>query len=279
MSGSPAISFITTCKGRLQHLMQSLPAMAAQPGTETIVVDYDCPDGSAAWVGANFPAVRVVRVQNQPIFSAARARNLGAAAATAPWLCFVDADTLLHPDFAASVLAVAAPGFYCQCVHGRRALAGSVVLPQAAFALLQGYDEVLEGWGGEDRDLYHRLEGLGLRQLELPAHLLDTIQHGIDLRTRFHRLRDPMDAWLINRMYLEIKHGMLALTGEDPPTEIRQHIHAEIEAEFFAAQAASRTASYTLSEGWRKFMPNYQVERILTVRVRPGSPRPPGDPG
>ena len=36
MSGSPAISFITTCKGRLQHLMQSLAGMAAQPGTETI---------------------------------------------------------------------------------------------------------------------------------------------------------------------------------------------------------------------------------------------------
>ena len=278
MPGSPAISFITTCKGRLQHLMQSLPTMAAQPGTETIVVDYDCPDGSADWVAAHFPAIRVVRVAQQPIFNAARARNLGAAAATAPWLCFVDADTLLHPDFAASVLAVAAPGFYYQCVHGRRALAGSVVLPQAAFARLQGYDEVLEGWGGEDRDLYHRLERLGLRQPDLPAHLLDTIRHGIDLRTRFHRIQNPMNAWLINRMYLEVKHGILALTGEDPPTEIRQRIHAEIEAEVFAAQAASRTASYTLSEGWRKFMPNHQVERILTVRVQPDNTRTPGGP-
>ena len=87
-----------------------------------------------------------------------------------------------------------------------------------------------------------------------------------------------MNAWLINRMYLEVKHGILALTGEDPPTKIRQRIHAEIEAEVFAAQAASRTASYTLSEGWRKFMPNHQVERILTVRVQPDNTRTPGGP-
>ncbi|MBM4221050.1 MAG: hypothetical protein FJ170_03775, partial [Gammaproteobacteria bacterium] len=80
MLDKPALSFITTCKGRLQHLMQTLPKMAAQPGTETIVVDYDCPDNSGDWVAANFPAVRVVRVKDQPIFVASRARNLGAAA-------------------------------------------------------------------------------------------------------------------------------------------------------------------------------------------------------
>lgn len=39
ISESPSISRITTCKGRLQHLMQTLPAMAGQAGTETIVVD------------------------------------------------------------------------------------------------------------------------------------------------------------------------------------------------------------------------------------------------
>lgn len=275
MPETPSIALITTCKGRLPHLMQSLPAMAAQPGTETIVVDYDCPDGSGNWVAANFPAVRVVRAAGQPVFNVARARNLGAAAASAPWLCFVDADTLLHPGFAAAVRAAADPGVYCQCVHGRRELAGSVVLPRAAFAQLEGYDEVIEGWGGEDRDLYHRLERLGLRRLDLPAHLLDTIRHGVELRTRFQRIRNPTTAWLINRMYLEVKHGMLALTGAEPPTEIRRRIHAEIEAEVFAAQAAGRIASYTLSEDWRQFMPGHELERILTVRVRPDSSRTP----
>lgn len=242
--------------------------MAAQPDSETIVVDYDCPEGTSTWVGAHFPAVRVVHVTQQPVFNLARARNLGAAVATAPWLCFVDADTLLHPDFATTVLALVDPGRFCQCVHGRHELAGSVLLPRAAFTAIQGYDEVLEGWGGEDRDLYHRLHRLGLRRLELPAHLLDTIQHGVELRTRFHRIQNRMSAWMVNRMYLEAKHGMHALTGEEPPVEVRRRIYGEIEAEVLAARAAGRPASYSLSEGWRAFISDHQVERILTVRVR-----------
>ena len=37
----PAICFVVTCKGRLHHLRQTLPALAAQAGTECVVVDYD----------------------------------------------------------------------------------------------------------------------------------------------------------------------------------------------------------------------------------------------
>jgi glycosyltransferase involved in cell wall biosynthesis len=276
MLDKPSLSFITTCKGRLQHLMQTLPKMAAQPGTETIVVDYDCPDHSGDWVAANFPAVRVVRVRDQPIFNAARARNLGAATAVAPWLCFVDADTLLHPDFAANVLAVASPGVYCQGVHGRHELVGTIALSQAAFALVQGYDEVMQGWGAEDADLYNRLQRTGQRRVDLPVHLLDTIKHGSDLRTRFHRIDNQISSWTINQMYLELKYGIQSLTGKEAPTEIRRRIYTDIEAEVLAAQAARRTASYTLSSGWCRFIPNHQVERILTVRVRPG---PSGIPG
>lgn len=279
MTRTPGISFITTCKGRLQHLVKTLPIMAAQPGCETIVVDYDCPEGAAAWVAANFPAVRVVRVTRQPVFNIGRARNLGAGVAMAPWLCFLDADTLLHPDFAATVLSLVDPGLYCQCIHGRHELAGSVLLPRAAFTAVQGYDEVMEGWGGEDRDLYHRLQRLGLRRLELPAHLLETIQHGGELRTRFHRIQNRMSAWMVNRMYLEAKHGMLALTGEEPPIDVRRRIYGEIEAEVLASRLAGRPASYSLSEGWRKFISDHQVERILTIRVRaqanPGPARSP----
>ena len=69
-SPAPVFSIVTTCKGRLEHLKQSLPRMAAQAGAEVIVVDYDCPDGAGAWVAENFPAVRVVRVADAPLFNA-----------------------------------------------------------------------------------------------------------------------------------------------------------------------------------------------------------------
>ena len=75
----PAISFVTTCKGRLSALKQSLPRMVAQPHAEVIVVDYDCPEGTGAWVAAEHPAARVVQVRDAPVFNIARARNLDLA--------------------------------------------------------------------------------------------------------------------------------------------------------------------------------------------------------
>ena len=37
------ITFITTCRGRLAHLRETLPSFAAQPDAAVIVVDYRLP--------------------------------------------------------------------------------------------------------------------------------------------------------------------------------------------------------------------------------------------
>ena len=51
----PLMSAIVTCKGRLEHLKQTLPLLMAMPDSEVIVVDYDCPDRSGDWVRAEHP--------------------------------------------------------------------------------------------------------------------------------------------------------------------------------------------------------------------------------
>ena len=98
-AAAPLVSIVTTCKGRLHHLRRSLPNFLAQPDTEVIVVDYDCPDETAGVCAREFPAVRVVKVENAPRFNWARARNLGAAAARGTWIAFFDADIVMAPDF------------------------------------------------------------------------------------------------------------------------------------------------------------------------------------
>ena len=65
----PLLSIVTTCKGRLHHLRRSLPRFLAQPNTEVIVVDYDCPDGTSDVVAREFPAARVVAVKDRPHFA------------------------------------------------------------------------------------------------------------------------------------------------------------------------------------------------------------------
>jgi len=43
---APKFSIVTTCKGRLGNLQQSLPTFVAQAAAEVVVVDYDCPEST-----------------------------------------------------------------------------------------------------------------------------------------------------------------------------------------------------------------------------------------
>ena len=87
------ITFVTTCRGRLRHLRETLPTFVRQPDAAVVVVDYSCPEACGDWVEANFPHVEVVRSPDSPRFELSRARNLGAARVRSPWICFIDADT------------------------------------------------------------------------------------------------------------------------------------------------------------------------------------------
>jgi hypothetical protein len=43
---TPKFSIVTTWKGRLRDLQQSLPTFVSQAAAEVVVVDYDCPEGT-----------------------------------------------------------------------------------------------------------------------------------------------------------------------------------------------------------------------------------------
>ncbi len=56
----PRFSIVTTCKGRLEHLRQSLPIFSRR-AAEVVVVDYDCPQKTRDFVASDFPGGKVVR--------------------------------------------------------------------------------------------------------------------------------------------------------------------------------------------------------------------------
>lgn len=184
---TPTLAFVTTCKGRLHHLRETLPTMTAQTPDELIVVDYGCPDGTCDWVEANVPAAKVVRA-SQPGggFNLARARNIGAAAATSDWLLFIDADTRCAPDLASGLRQALRAGAFLspQTQQTRQSIevSGCCAVAAADFAAVEGYDEVFEGWGREDRDFYLRLRLAGRKHEHFPLEWLDPIVHGDDER-------------------------------------------------------------------------------------------------
>mgnify|MGYP000945127979 CR=1 FL=1 len=228
MAAAPGdLTFVTTCKGRLSHLQQSLPRMCAQPGARVVVVDYNCPDGTAAWVRANAPNVTVVCEEQDTGWSASRARNMGAAAVTTPWLMLVDADILLAEDFSARIMPTLDPScFYCADPQTPQNW-GTVICPRERFMQAGGYDEIYRGWGSEDDDLYEMLEWNGARRGGFPADLLVEVDHSDEVRNRFHKV-SITTAHRINQTYRRIKFDIMAIMRDQIIPEERRNLYEQV---------------------------------------------------
>lgn len=213
----PRFSIITTCKGRLHHLRQSLPSWLRQPDCEVIVVDVGCPDGTAAAVTRDFPQARVVAFDDGPFFNPSRARNRGAAAATGAWLVFLDADIVLAADFVARLQSSLKPHSIFRFGPSKGRVSGtngSCILQRADFTAVGGYDEAMECYGGEDNDLYFRLELLGIETEMLDLALIDAVvPHDDAERVRFTRFGSKIRHQRLNSAYIYVKGTLLRQLG------------------------------------------------------------------
>lgn len=202
-------SIVTCCRSRLQHLKQSLPTMIAQGAHEVIVVDYGCPEGTAEWVEAHYPSVKVVWATDSLGYNASRAKNLGIAAAESEWICAIDADGLPLPGWLSWLDYNIAGGNYAVIanVSKQPESCGVVVFRRSDFELAGGYDEAIRGWGGDDVDLFSRFRALGLKRVGFPNELLGVISHGHEIRDMAGGLQF-LQGKLCARLYLRAKEGV-----------------------------------------------------------------------
>jgi len=235
------ISAIVISKDRLDHLQATLPSLMSQAFAEVVLVDYDCPAGSGEWAAAAFPGVRVVKVTGEPLFNAARARNLGARFATAPWLFFVDADVRVSPQFVAATSPALTPGTFVTADPCPAELCGTVLIHRNDFQAVGGYDEVFQGWGYEDIDLLDRLKVMGVRESSYDGDLAEPLKHEDDLRTRHHEIRSKLYNGTINRVYRAAKRDMAKL-GKSLDEPARRRIYDQVRAGFTNGQTPNNVA-------------------------------------
>ncbi len=223
-----SIAIVTTCKGRLQHLRETLPLMAAQGADELVVVDYGCPDGAGAWAERHVQGVRTLRVDDDPGFCVSRARNLGAASCASEWIAFVDADVKLSPGWIDWFRVNARPGRFYRTspVAGRRRLDhyGTIACARRDFERVGGFDEAMRGWGWEDIDLYTRLEQSGVIISDYPGELVEAIWHGDDLRTRWHSNGNRALLSASSQCYLSAKQQLTAFRDPRRPLDLETRI-------------------------------------------------------
>lgn len=226
-------SIVTTCKGRLHHLKETLPAMLRQPGAEVVVVDYDCPDGTAGYVAAHHPAARVVRSGPAEGFNVSRARNLGAAGSRGETLVFVDADVVLADGFVRFVEAKLGHDFFAKPrdpqTLDENSVQGTCAVHRRHFDLVGGYDEVLVNYGGEDLELYERLRTARLELVRLPPEIFArVIAHGRRDRERFFQ-GSADTGFMVGKVYRIAKDMMIRLNGTfEVDLKTRRDLYEEI---------------------------------------------------
>jgi glycosyltransferase involved in cell wall biosynthesis len=263
----PLLTAITTCKGRLEHLKQTLPALMASPDLEVVVVDYDCPDGAGDWVRATWPIAKVVAVADRPTFNRSEAKNLGAAAASGDWFFFVDADVRVSETFAQDVGARLQPGVFLLADPRPGDLWGALVVARAEFVACEGYDEAMMGYGSEDVDLISRLLIAGVREARFPSRNFGVIPHDAALRTRFHDLADVALSGSINGFYRTAKNDLLR-QGVTLDLEGRRKLYAEV-VNGFAAPGGLKSFRLAFR---RSLIPDLTVEATLLYDLKPTPP-------
>lgn len=222
------LCFVTTCMGRLAHLQLTLAKVVAQRDSSCVVVDYSCPERCGEWVEANYPQVRVVRVPGKTTFNRSPAANAGSRAVNAPWICFFDCDILFESSFAEKVLPLLQPGHYYGPYPIRDlGTYGTFICSREDFERVGGYDEVYEGWGQRDLDLYHALEFAGVKRRVFSSSLLRHIPHDDESRTKFHDIKKLRINHSTNAIYRLAKFDVMQLTGGVLSLQMRQRLYEE----------------------------------------------------
>lgn len=205
---------MVSCMGRLAYLKRSLPEVLKTVDCGYCLVDYSCPDGCGAWARNEYPREQasgrllVASQAGRRHFHKANALNVGARlaiSAGARYLCFLDADTRPLSAFDAWLQRHIAPDRFLISLASP-ALFGFLVVPAGAFQQLDGFDEKIENYGGEDCEMRLRLylRG-GLAYVSAPAALLTVVPHADELRSQFYDVKDIRVSNATNLAYVRSK--------------------------------------------------------------------------
>ena len=196
------ISFCTACKGRLEHVKKCLPESIRQnPAAhiEFVLVDYDCPEGTADWARAALGhhlesgKLQLVHITDQPSFHMARSKNVSHRHATGEILVNLDADNVATSEFTEHVQNQFDAGVDVLHFFDRGNFGGGcgrLAIRAAVYIAMGGYDEQMHDWGYDDVDLWKRCGAMGFAVEQGDLDLIDFIRHNDEARTRYAQTKD-----------------------------------------------------------------------------------------
>jgi len=193
------VAFCTTCKGRTQHIQETLPAnLRDNLNARFVLVNYNSQDGLDDVIrkehmdAIESGRLSVYRFTEPGPFRMAHAKNLAhriAIAEGASALANMDADNFGGQDFDKYVADQLAGGEAFLWAHMRkgemrRGISGRIAVTKHAFLAVGGYDETFNTWSPDDKDFNIRLRRLGFEAREIDARYLEAISHNDKMRFR-----------------------------------------------------------------------------------------------
>lgn len=211
----PLIVFCTTCKGRAQHIEQTLPKNiednADYPACKFVVIDYNSKDHLDTYLKTEHRSLilsgklSVYRYTGVGPFKMAHAKNLSHRAGMregAEILVNLDADNFTGPGFATYVaekfrsVALSESGgeallwakWNTTEVNEERipkGCSGRIAVSTNTFLKSGGYDETkFATWGPDDKDFHFRVRKLGVVPQKIDRFYLQAVLHSDKMRFR-----------------------------------------------------------------------------------------------
>lgn len=205
----PTIAFCTTCKGRAQHVEQTLTRNMhdneSYPNLKFVVLDYNSPDHLAQhlmkqhWGDMESGRLAVYHYQEPGPFKMAHAKNMAHRLGLlegADILVNMDADNFSGGGFAWYISERFTESrqkfLWAKMIkdgEGRlgRGISGRIAVTRHQFLNAGGYDEKFNTWSPDDKDFNARLRRLGYEPEEIPPQYLGVILHNDKMRFREYR--------------------------------------------------------------------------------------------
>jgi len=216
------VSLIVTIKNRVQHFLQTFPSIITQYGISysIIFVDFDSNDGFLETLKKEVEYRKImfspflkditcISKFKEPKFNPRSAKNLGVyCVRNEDILAFSDVDTFIGIDYIcywSNRIEAGKSFFVTRQQESMAALPkrlsmeinyGNIIVFKSDFMQVNGWDESVDYYGGDDDDLFHRLKLNGLREIN-PISNVDakqySILHGDELRTQYMNISNKVD--------------------------------------------------------------------------------------
>lgn len=168
---------------RRHHLLESIPQVCGWPyHDEHVVVDWS---SQSPLLRSDLPddqRIRLLRVQGESRWHPSQAYNFAAAHVRGDWIFRLDADCWVQGLDPWQLMACdPADGWVARASQGGSL--GAVLVRRDLFQTVGGFNELMRGYGFEDKDLIYRLEAQpGVRIGSLAPEYVHFIPHSAQVR-------------------------------------------------------------------------------------------------